>query len=55
MALLAAPAGVHAQGVELSTLELRASEGTLTLEFSARLTLSRAIVDALGRGVPLYF
>jgi hypothetical protein len=45
----------HAQGVDLSTLELRASDGALTLEFSARLTLSRAIEDALRRGVPMYF
>jgi hypothetical protein len=55
LALLCAAAGVQAQGVELNTLELRASEGTLTLEFSARLTLSRAIEDALRRGVPMYF
>ena len=46
---------VQAQGVELSALELRPSEGALTLEFSARLTLSRAIEDALRRGVPMYF
>src|SRR5882724_3804198 len=44
-----------AQGVELTTLELRADESRLTLEFSARLTLSRAIEDALRRGVPMYF
>jgi hypothetical protein len=48
-------AGVRAQGVELTALELRANDGTLTLEFSARLTLSRAIEDALRRGVPMYF
>jgi Domain of unknown function (DUF4390) len=46
---------VQAQGVELSALELRRSEGVLTLEFSARLTLSRALEDALRRGVPMYF
>lgn len=46
---------VQAQGVELGTLELRQSEGALTLEFSARLTLSRALEDALRRGVPMYF
>jgi len=46
---------VRAQGVELTTLELRPEEGALTLEFSARLTLSRAIEDALHRGVPMYF
>ena len=55
LALLCAVIGVRAQGVELNTLELRANEGTLTLEFSARLTLSRSIEDALRRGVPMYF
>ncbi len=45
----------RAQGVELAMLELRPDEGALTLEFSARLTLSRAIEDALRRGVPMYF
>ena len=45
----------RAQGVELVTLELRPDDGALTLEFSARLTLSRAIEDALRRGVPMYF
>ena len=34
-------------------LELRPDEGALTLEFSVRLTLSRAIEDALRRGVAL--
>jgi hypothetical protein len=55
LALLCAATPVQAQGVDLTTLELRASEGMLTLEFSARLTLSRAIEDALRRGVPMYF
>jgi hypothetical protein len=57
LALLCASAGAQTQGkgVELNALELRANEGTLTLEFSARLTLSRAIEDALRRGVPMYF
>jgi hypothetical protein len=45
----------RAQGVELTTLELRAEERALTLEFAARLTLSRAVEDALRRGVPMYF
>jgi len=44
-----------AQGVELVTLELRPVDGALTLEFSARLALSRAVEDALRRGVPMYF
>jgi hypothetical protein len=46
---------VQAQGVDLAALELKPSDGALTLEFSARLTLSRAIEDALRRGVPMYF
>ncbi|HEU5294007.1 MAG TPA: DUF4390 domain-containing protein [Burkholderiaceae bacterium] len=45
----------RAQGVELATLELRPDDGALTLEFAARLTLSRAVEDALRRGVPMYF
>jgi hypothetical protein len=53
--LLAAAPGARAQGVDLTALELRAGDGELTLEFSARLTLSRAIEDALRRGVPMYF
>jgi len=44
-----------AQGVELNTLQLRPADDALTLEFSARLTLSRAVEDALRRGVPMYF
>jgi Domain of unknown function (DUF4390) len=52
---LAAQGFVQAQGVELSVLELRLSEGALTLDFSARLTLSRPLEDALRRGVPMYF
>jgi len=51
----AAAHDAHAQGVELAALELKPSEGELTLEFSARLTLSRALEDALRRGVPMYF
>ncbi len=50
-----AVAPAKAQGVELGTLELSQAEGALTLEFSARLTLSRALEDALRRGVPMYF
>lgn len=42
-------------GVELSTLSLSRDEGVLMLEFALRLTLSRAVEDALMRGVPLYF
>lgn len=45
----------QAQGVELNTLQVRPADGALTLEFSARVTLSRAVEDALQRGVPMYF
>src|SRR5262245_45330022 len=45
----------QAQGVELATLELRPADGALTLEFAARVNLSRAVEDALRRGVPMYF
>jgi Domain of unknown function (DUF4390) len=52
---LAAVSAVRAQGVDLGSLELRRVEGALVLDFSARLTLSRAVEDALQRGVPMYF
>ena len=51
--LLAAP--VRAQGVELLSLGTTRAEGALSLEFSARVTLPRAVEDALARGVPVYF
>jgi hypothetical protein len=41
--------------VELALLRLARVEGELRLDFSARLTLSRAVEEALQRGVPLYF
>lgn len=50
-----APPPVQAQGVELASLSVKREEGALTLEFSARVTLPRAVEDALARGVPLYF
>lgn len=52
---LAFGSGARAQGVELNQLELAVTDGALSLEFSARLTLSRALEDALRRGVPMYF
>ena len=55
MGALGVAHNARAQGVELATLELRPADGALTLEFNARLTLSRAIEDALRRGVPMYF
>ena len=44
-----------AQGVELATLKAARAEGALELEFSARITLPKAVEDALTRGVPVYF
>ena len=52
----ALPAGsARAQGVELSTLSARRAEGAIQLEFAVRLTLPRAVEEALTRGVPVYF
>lgn len=54
--LLAWPAQpAKAQGVELGTLQLHKGDAELTLEYSARLTLSPAVDEALQRGVPMYF
>lgn len=52
-ALWAGPAWT--QGVELATLTTTRSDGALNLEFVARLTLPKAVEDALRRGVPIYF
>lgn len=43
------------QGVELAALQTRQADGALTLDFAARVTLPRAVEDALQRGVPLHF
>ena len=51
---LAAPAA-RAQGVELLTLQTSKFDGTLNLDFVARVTLPKAVEDALQRGVPVYF
>jgi hypothetical protein len=44
-----------AQGVELATLQVVRGDEGLTLEFAARVTLPKAVEDALQRGVPVYF
>ena len=49
------PVASKAQGVELATLQTSRSEGSLNLEFAARVNLPRAVEDALQRGVPIYF
>ena len=45
----------QAQGVELTSLQALRTDGALTLDYNARLTLTPAIEDALKRGVPMYF
>lgn len=49
------PRTAWAQNASLSSLALSRDEGALLLEFVVRLDLSRAIEDALHRGVPMYF
>lgn len=49
------PPPLHAQGVELLTLRASRDDAALNLEFAARVTLPRAVEDALQRGVPIYF
>lgn len=51
--LVAPPA--HAQGVELASLSTSRQDGALTLDFAARVTLTKSVEDALQRGVPVYF
>ncbi|MBZ8142397.1 hypothetical protein CLD22_21155 [Rubrivivax gelatinosus] len=46
---------VRAQGVDLTQLQVGRNEGALTLEFAARVTLPKAVEDAMMRGVPVYF
>jgi hypothetical protein len=43
------------QGVELATLKTSRGDGGLNLEFVARVTLPKAVEDALRSGVPIYF
>lgn len=53
--LLAAWAPTRAQGVELAALQVQRLEGTLALDFNARVNLPRTVEEALQRGVPIYF
>jgi hypothetical protein len=43
------------QGVELATLKTSRGDGGLNLEFVARVTLPKAVEDAMRSGVPIYF
>jgi hypothetical protein len=52
---LPAAGDAWAQRVELTTLKASRDEGELVLEFSARLSLTKTVEDALQRGVPIYF
>lgn len=52
---LAAGAARAQQGVELTSLRMTRADGTLNLDFAARVTLPRAVEEALTRGVPVYF
>jgi len=49
-----APAAL-ARGIELLSLALHQDDGALNVEFSARLSLSATVDDALQRGLPIYF
>ena len=51
--LLAGPA--RAQGIDLTAFEVTRSEGALLLDFVAKPGLSKAVEDAMQRGVPIYF
>lgn len=51
---LAAPAA-RAQGVELPSISAKRQDGGVVLDFVANLTLSKAVEEALRRGVPVYF
>jgi Domain of unknown function (DUF4390) len=50
-----ATAPAQAQGVELALLQTSRSEASLNLDFAARITLPKAVEDAMQRGVPIYF
>jgi hypothetical protein len=49
----AAPA--RSQSIELAQAAVSRVDGAVTLDFSARLSLSRTVEEALQRGVPVYF
>lgn len=49
------PAWASAPSIELQTLRLERADGALSLDFAARIHLSRAVEEALQRGVPVYF
>jgi len=48
-------ASARAQGVELPSIVAKRQDGGVVLDFSANLTLSRAVEEGLRHGVPVYF
>ena len=44
-----------AQSIELAALQASRGDGVLSLEFAVKISLPRAVEDALHRGVPVYF
>lgn len=52
-ALAAVPA--RADGLDLTSFDLRREEEGLLVDYTARIDLPRAVEDALQRGVPIYF
>jgi hypothetical protein len=54
-ALGLAPGAARAQGVELPSISAKRQDAGVVLDFVANLTLSKAVEDALRRGVPVYF
>lgn len=53
--LLGGMTPARAQGIDLPVLDVARQDGGLVLNFVARPQLSRAVEDAMRRGVPLYF
>ena len=55
VAALGAASSVQAQGVELPSIVAKRQDGGVVLDFSANLTLSKAVEEGLRHGVPVYF
>jgi len=55
MLWLAIAGPVQAQAIDLPIFELKRADGALVLDFLARPVLSKAVEDAMQRGVPVYF
>ena len=55
VAAMGGASSVQAQGVELPSIVAKRQDGGVVLDFSANLTLSRAVEEGLRHGVPVYF